>query len=171
MVDFTDGNNPFKRGEPTMSYQPQKLIEEHIHGYTMLRPIPTNPSSLMCKLGLHSLENFDVSKINRTWSFGRFPTYCTRCAHTDWGAMIPKCPSRGIGRGQSLLSKAAEIARELQKLDDLKGYMESREIQLRKELDEIMGNPDYPTPPTPPKAPVPPEPRIIRENGKPPGDE
>lgn len=167
-----------------MSYQPHKMTEEHIHGYTMLRPIPTNPSSLMCKLGMHSLENFDVSKIKRTWLFGRSPTYCTRCAHTDWGMMIPKCPNPPVNKSESLLSKAATIARELQKLDDLKGYMESRESQLRKELDEIMGNPDFPAssvvsggiveeepPKAPPIAPTPPEPRIIRETGRPPGNE
>ncbi|CAM0034151.1 hypothetical protein VPHK120G1_0007 [Vibrio phage K120 g1] len=147
-----------------MPYQPQKLIERYIHGCTLLRPIPTNPSSLMCKLGLHNLSEFDTSKVGRSWQKCGEPTYCTRCYHSNWGALMPTCPKPPVNKGQSLLSKAAEIARELQKLDDLKGYMESREIQLRKELDEIIGNPDYPTPP---KAPVPPGPRIIRENGIP----
>lgn len=161
-----------------MPYQPQKLIERYIHGCTLLRPIPTNPSSLMCKMGFHNLSEFDTSKAGRSWQKYGEPTYCTRCYHSNWGNIIPrKPPYRSYAtKGEALLNKESELLRELDKISKLKGYLDSRRSQLSEELNALHNSPHYPVNeakryPAPPKMPVPPEPRIIRENGKPPGDE
>lgn len=60
-----------------------------IHGVKVLRPEPTNPDSLRCRLGFHDMVCF---AIEGNFILGRFPEYCTRCNEYTSGLKIPQRP-------------------------------------------------------------------------------
>ncbi len=64
-----------------------------IHGVKVLRPEPTNPDSLRCRLGFHDMIMFDWGdKDGGNFVLSRYPEYCTRCNEYTSGLKIPVRP-------------------------------------------------------------------------------
>lgn len=177
-----------------------------IHGVKVLRPEPTNPDSLRCRLGFHDMVCF---AIEGNFILGRFPEYCTRCNEYTSGLKIPprpKMPKMPMPKVKpARVDSRTQLIRHATKLLQDEGYLVAHNLetaaemlicrgykvlrpselakggQIKSDAVYIVGEDGSRTEATyvarqsevqtPPKAPTPPEPRIIRETGKPPGDE
>ncbi|CAM0089825.1 hypothetical protein VPHK45_0008 [Vibrio phage K45] len=60
-----------------------------IHGVKVLRPEPTKPHSLRCRLGFHDMVQF---AIEGNFIYNQYPEYCTRCNEYTSGLKIPPRP-------------------------------------------------------------------------------
>lgn len=64
-----------------------------IHGVKVLRPEPTNPDSLRCRLGFHDIILFDHTLFDgMTFIYNQYPEFCSRCNHYSVGLKIPPRP-------------------------------------------------------------------------------
>ncbi|QZI91817.1 hypothetical protein SIPHO067v1_p0093 [Vibrio phage 51E28.1] len=64
-----------------------------IHGVKVLRPEPTNPDSLRCRLGFHNMVQFAWKDKDGGFIYNQYPEYCTRCNELILGLKIPQRPT------------------------------------------------------------------------------
>lgn len=76
-----------------------------IHGVKVLRPEPTKPDSLRCRLGFHDMVQF---AIEGNFIYNQYPEYCTRCSEFTSGLKIPPRPKMPMPK-----IKPAKVDRDL----------------------------------------------------------
>lgn len=78
-----------------MPYQPETKIQVEVNQLKLVRPAPTNPGSLRCRLGFHNFVEFEIrpSEVSVFSSvpalYRKFPKYCTRCDCVEQGRRMP----------------------------------------------------------------------------------
>lgn len=151
-------------------YQPRKQINIEMHGTTLSRPAPLNPSSLRCKFGFHDMVRFGIpSEMATKFVRGCRPYYCTRCSEVEEGRMVPTMPPVKPPKVDGLEEATKLLVDNGYGVYKMPAKASGDETFVYVPQDRAYG--PYDKIPSPPKMPEPPEPRIIRETGKPPGDE
>lgn len=66
-----------------MGYNPYQLIAVKVEGLNLTRTAPPMKKPMRCKLGIHTLREFELSQAQQSEiNFGRLK-YCVYCDHTE----------------------------------------------------------------------------------------